>query len=293
MTTDTFLTASGSSPPATTITAPTTQQIETIVDAELVPEPTLEESQAGTKLLVEAAGDYQHSYNRLLTLVVEAYTNRWYVQEFGDSVNGWRAYCNKYIGPSLGKVKAVDRAQLVQGFSDAGMSTRVQAAVLQVDHKTIVNDQKRNSPSGENSPVAKSPNGNNYEPAEDGERSKNSVPERYADIATDIDRAVRRLARLQQEDTPENYWDPMTQDAYLKLDKLGRELTMVTRTPQKTFLFPFEVADLRALSDGITTEEFYDILTDCMAEDGPSRENVIRSVQAFVSSKSEDTQQES
>jgi len=112
-----------------------------VIDAEVI--PSYDDAHQGTQNMVRAAENFRDAQNEFTGLVRRAYVDNWYVGEgFEFSQAGWQQYLDKYVGPVLAGIKGAERVRLVAGFTEIGMSTRVQAAVLKVNQSTVVRDQK-------------------------------------------------------------------------------------------------------------------------------------------------------
>ena len=126
--------------------------IQREVDGKLLTLYNFDNAKMRTDELVEAAGAFTGSLNRLADLVARAYADRIFISMGYEATNdGYQQYLDDFIGPRLRGVKMLERRPLVQAFTQLGMSTRVQASILGVDHKTVVNDQK-STRDGEDSP---------------------------------------------------------------------------------------------------------------------------------------------
>lgn len=105
--------------------------------AELATGCTREQAEAITSRFREAIGRVETAFNVVVTIAIDAYTNRVWEPLGYDS---WDDYCAKEVDTAAVRIPRQLRVQIVEQMSEAGMSTRAIAPTIGASKDTVSRD---------------------------------------------------------------------------------------------------------------------------------------------------------
>jgi hypothetical protein len=146
--------------------------------------------------------------NKLQAILDEARTNE---DHLALGYASWTAYIAGEYAGLLAELTRANRREVVGSLTSAGMPTRAIAEIVDVDHSTVVRDQKQvvhPAPPAREDHVDRhvtGMDGKSYavpsKPVvEPSKPRRGSLPDSYWNALYDLDKAARRLARLHADD---------------------------------------------------------------------------------------------
>lgn len=255
-------------------------------------------------------GSIADQIDLVITLIAEAETGRaWEALGYPS----WTAYCSQEFAGSLPRLDRQVRQQLVGSLTEAGMSSRAIAPIVGVSHMQVTRDQTASAVTNVtpdaadecdpdavivDAEIIEEPpkpitgrDGKSYRKSETTAKSaaRRSLVDYARDTADQLRKVTIRLESIAADDRLSRNKEQVAARLRFELDRVstvGQELLaqleLVARRPlldpAELVPDPAELADMHAMTDGVSDEMFEAALAEAKAEGDLSRANVIRKI---------------